>query len=49
VCGTCGRRGRGEKNIQGFGTKAKMKDATWKTKALGDWLGECRLNPAGSG
>jgi hypothetical protein len=33
VGGTCGTHGRGEKNVQGFGGKARRKEATWKTKA----------------
>jgi hypothetical protein len=31
--GTCGTHGRGEKNVQGFGGKARGKETTWKTKA----------------
>jgi hypothetical protein len=29
----CSTHGRGEKSVQGFGGKARMKETTWKTKA----------------
>jgi hypothetical protein len=29
----CGTHGRGEKRVQGFGGKARRKEATWETKA----------------
>jgi hypothetical protein len=31
--GAYGTHGRGEKSVQGFGGKARRKEATWKTKA----------------
>jgi hypothetical protein len=31
--GACGKHGRGEKSVQGFGGKARRKETTWKTKA----------------
>jgi hypothetical protein len=33
VGGAFGTHGRGEKRVQGFGGKARMKKTTWKTKA----------------
>jgi hypothetical protein len=33
VAGACGMHGRGEKNVQGSGGKARRKESTWKTKA----------------
>jgi hypothetical protein len=33
VGGACGTYGRGEKSVQGFGGKARMKETTGKTKA----------------
>jgi hypothetical protein len=33
VGGACGTHGRGEKSVQGFGGKARKKEATGKTKA----------------
>jgi hypothetical protein len=41
VGGTCGTHGRGEVSVWGFGGKARMKETTWKTKAL---MGECDQN-----
>jgi hypothetical protein len=31
--GACGMHGKGEKCVQGFGGKARQKEATWETKA----------------
>jgi hypothetical protein len=49
----------GEECVQGFDGEARRKETTWKTKAYmggwdhngsyGDRLGECRLDPVGSG
>jgi hypothetical protein len=33
VGGTCGTQGRGEKSVQGFGRKARVKETSWKTEA----------------
>jgi hypothetical protein len=48
-----------ERNVYRVDGKARRKETNWKTKAemgewdqngsQGDWLGECTLDPAGSG
>jgi hypothetical protein len=39
VGGACGTHGRGEKSAQDFGGKARGKETTWKTKAMGsEWI-----------
>jgi hypothetical protein len=38
VGGACGTHGRGEKGVQDFGGKARVKETTWKTKVyVGRW------------
>jgi hypothetical protein len=59
VSGACGRHGRGDKLVQGFGGKSRRKKPTWKTKSCvrgwdqngqqGDWLGGCGVDSPGSG
>jgi hypothetical protein len=49
----------GEESVQGFGGKARRKETIRKTNTYiggrdqnvswGDWLGECRVDPVGSG
>jgi hypothetical protein len=33
VGGACGKHGKGEKSVQGFGGKVRRKETTWKTRA----------------